>query len=72
MASALPRHVAVDTSNRFVVARGRERVFVTAMSLERCARGLSPDDAINLAAWLCAMVEDGEAKLVATMKRINT
>jgi hypothetical protein len=70
--SSIRALASADTSNRFVVARGRDRVFLTVPTLETMARGISPDDAINLAAWLASMVDDGAARVAATMAKINT
>ena len=59
--------VDVDTSNKFMVARNRDRLFI----MRTPPPAISDDDAINLAAWLVAMVDDGDDKFAATINAIK-
>lgn len=55
-AAAAPPTAKRDTSNKYSVARNRERIFV--MCPPRPGAPLTPDEALALAAWLIAMATD--------------
>lgn len=57
----------IDTSNRFMVARDAKRLFI----MQKLPIALTDDDAINLAAWLVAMVADGDTKFAATIQAVR-
>jgi hypothetical protein len=59
----------IDTSNRYMVARGHDRLFI----MRTPPPALSDDDALNLAAWLVAMVlePDVDERFAAVLRAIR-
>ena len=67
--ASLPAAGDVDTSNRATVARTRDGIAI--MQPPAPGATLSEDAAINLAAWLVAMVRGGDKRLEAVLRAIR-
>ena len=72
-ASASTKRVVTGwaTASEDAKGRGVTRLVATMFIMRRPPPTLSEDDAINLAAWLVALVDDGEAKFAKTIAAVK-
>lgn len=61
----------LDTANRFLVCSPTGNDNVAILRPPLAAQILTPDEAINLAAWLIALVPQGEKLLERTLRAVK-